>query len=153
MLTGLNSQIVTAFDELEMNVDEIASEFGCEPLSVKACLMSFSSKYRSSLRKQDVTKDFKDEELEEANAVIVSLMRTSDDEHLRGRMARYIRDDKKGRLDALNGIKSMNVNIALFNERLLQAKEAKQKSKETQQIEDADKEQRLKPTGHNLIEI
>lgn len=140
MLTGLNQQIVTAYDTLDMTIEEIATEFDFDILSVKACLMQFSRRFKDEIKEaDDKSVEFDNAEMEESKETILYLMRHAEDEHLKGRMAKYIRDDKKGRLDALSGLKSLNVNIALFNERLLQARAAKEKSKEKsigKQIED-----------------
>jgi len=133
MLTGTNQQIVTAYETLDMSAADISQEFDMEELSVKACLMQFSDKYRQATKKM-VNNDFNDDELVEANQAIIATMRNTEDEHLRLRAARYIRDDKKGRLDILNGIGKMNVNIVMFNERLLQARQAKEKSKQLNEV-------------------
>lgn len=136
MLTGINQQIITAYETLGLTIPQIVEAFeelALDSLSVKACLMQFSVKYRNDTKKVEGN-DFNDDELVEANQVIISLMRTSEDEHLRGRLARYIRDDKKGRLDVTNGVKSMNVNVMLFNERLLEAQKAKALSKATVEV-------------------
>lgn len=130
MLTGINQQIVTAYETLGLTISQIQEAFqelALDSLAIKATLMQFSEKYRND-NKKVVNNDFNDDELIEANQVMVSLMRGADDEHLRARMARYIRDDKKGRLD-VHGIRDINVNVMMFNERLLKAREAKMLSK------------------------
>lgn len=130
MLTGINQQILTAYEELGMSINEIATEFdGIDIVAIKSILMSFSPKYRKDMT-ENKSLDFNDNELSEANSVILHLMRYSEDEHIRARLARYVRDDKKGRLDIAGiGRNGLNVNILMFNQRLAQARVAKERSK------------------------
>lgn len=135
MLTALNQQIITAYEECGLDIDQIAEEFSVDELAVKATLMQFSVRYRDNIKSArkngEVSKaDFTDNDLEESAEVLRQMMHSAEDENLRVRCARYIRDDKKGRLDALSGLKSLNMNIAIFNQRLLQAREAKERSKQ-----------------------
>lgn len=130
-MTGQQQQILTAFEQLGMTVDEIALDNDVEVLSVKSTLLQYSEAYRNSCKVSGEKEDtnFTGNDLEEANQVILSLMRHAEDENLRGRMAKYIRDDKKGRLDALSGLGKININVAIFNQQLLKARQAKERSK------------------------
>jgi len=133
-MTNADTSIVTAFEELKMTPEEIAQTEDLELSAVKASLMQFSKSYKDLLNgnNTEATKenlDFRDNELKEANDVILDLMRYSEDDRIRGKLAMYVRDDKKGRLDAkqafindFNG--QMNINVLVFNERLQKAKDA-----------------------------
>lgn len=131
-MTGQQQQIVTAFEELGLSPEEIAEQQEIEELSVKATLLQFSGKFRTECKEDGasiVNHNFADNDLVEANATIAYIMRNGEDEHVRFRAAKYIRDDKKGRLDALKNLSKLNINVAIFNEQLLKAREAKEKSK------------------------
>jgi hypothetical protein len=128
MLTGTNQQIVSAFETEGMKPEEIAVEFELDPVAVKATLMQFSPIFRDSI-KTDKSLDFHDNDLLDANDTIVRIMRHTEDENLALRAAKYVRDDKKGRLDVLSGLGKININIAVFNQRLLEARQAKAQSK------------------------
>lgn len=128
MLTNQNLQIVEAFKQ-GMSLEDISEQFDLDLLSVKATLLQFSPEYRER-SKTEVDLKFNETEQEEAKEAIVRIMRNSDDDYLKLRAAKYIRDDAEGRLDnPLKGLKSMNVNIISFNEQLLRAREGKQRSK------------------------
>lgn len=133
MLTGLNQQIVTAFESEGMTVTEIAEAFEVELLAIKATLFQFSPKFREDLKNADKSSDmdFKDNDLIEANQAMMRIARCAEaeDPNLSFRIYKYVRNDKKGRLDILSGIRNLNMNVAVFNERLIQAREAVQLSK------------------------
>ncbi len=149
MLTAQNTNIVTAYETLGLTIEEIATEFDLEPVAVKATLMQFCPKYRIDLKDKESGDndklDFADTELKAANEAIVHLMRHSEDENLIFRAAKYVRDDKKGRLDMIKGIGKLNVNVALFNQHLIAATKAKELSRDskmqdaaTKQLKDAE---------------
>lgn len=124
-----NTQIVTAFEELKLSPAQIAEQFPpLTEVSVKACLMQFSGKYRASMN-QDVLLNFSDKELVEANDTLLHLMRHSEDEHLQFKVAKYIRDDKKGRLDIGKNLGGQQINAYIFNQYLIEGKEALKLSK------------------------
>lgn len=117
-MTAEIQQIVKAYEELHLGVEDIASERELDCLEVKMCLMQFSSQYRKDIKldsKNERQLDFTDEQLERANQVISQIMDSSEDDNLRSRMARYIRDDKKGRKDGLKNVKKLQINVAMFN--------------------------------------
>lgn len=133
MMTAENTNIVTAYETLGLKPAEIATEFNMDELAVKATLMQFSGKFRADLRAgEDKSLDFGDTDLEEANQTIVRLMRHSEDENLQFRAAKFIRNDKKGRLDIVKGIGNLNVNISLFNQHLKAAQRAKELSRSSE---------------------
>ncbi|SRR6266404_870275 len=126
-MTAGNKQIVTAYEDLGMSIDEIAHTQELEPLSVKAVLMQFSSLFRQDLKKDEV--EFTDEEHQTAKDVIVNTARYSEDERVRLKAAMYIRDDKKGRLDVLKQFSGLNINVFEFNETMRKAIAAKNRAK------------------------
>ena len=110
-----------------MSPEEIAEQEDIDITSIKAILMQFSSIYRKSCKVDD-SLNFTEDELVRSNQVIASLMQYAEDENLRFRAAKYIRDDKKGRLDAPSALAGLNVNVLMFDERLKKALEAKNRS-------------------------
>ncbi len=117
-MTAANQHIVTCFETLGMSPEQIAEAEQLELVAVKAILYQCSGAYRESIKAGAANLDFSDVELQEANAVIAQLMRYSEDDGLRYRAAKYLRDDKKGRRDRLSGLKSLNINITQINAHL-----------------------------------
>ena len=128
MLTGANQAIIEMYETLGMSPDQIAEAEDYDIVAVKSVLMQFSAKYRTDIRIEPELGFSVDEQLEAKNAM-VRLMRTSEDEQLVARLAMRIRDDAKGRLDPVKQQNGLNVNITIFNQRLLEARAAKDKSK------------------------
>lgn len=132
-----NEQLIAAYENLGMAPEDIAQAFGesgqpLEVSAVKAVLMQGSWKYRAA-SKQQKKLDFTDDELQEANEAILRLLRNSDDEHLVGRLARYIRDDKKGRLDVGPNLAGLQMNAIVFNQYIQDAQKAIEASKNGEQ--------------------
>lgn len=116
------NQIVKAYEELSIGVEDIAAEHDISPFEVKTVLLQFSKKYQKDIDNShggtDVQEDgFTDEEHRMALQTIVQAT-CSEDEGLRFRAAKYIRQDKKGRLDLAKGVKAINLNVIQFNEHL-----------------------------------
>lgn len=121
-MTAANIHIVNLYEQ-GLTPEQIAQAEGFGLTAVKAVLYGASAKYRESIG-ETKTLDFKDDELEQANQVLQRLMH-SDDDHLAFKAARYIRDDKKGRLDAKAGLKGLKgLNITLINQQLMAAANA-----------------------------
>lgn len=130
MLTGANQQILSAYEELGMKPDEIAAEFDYDLVAVKATLMQYSAEYRKAC-KNEPSLDYSNSEQLEAKNIIISIMRSTEDENLRARLALKVRDDGKGRLDVANNLMNgANINIVMFNAQLQKARAAKLKSKQ-----------------------
>lgn len=70
-----------------------------------------------------------DKEAFEAKETIVRLMRHSDDEHLQFKVARYILDDKKGRLDIGKNLGNLKMDVTVFNQYLIDARDALKQSR------------------------
>lgn len=123
-----NQQIVQAFDQLGLTPKQISDEFNLNEIAVKAILMQFSPVYRKSMD-TEIDNNFTDKELIEANNVMLKLMRHSEDDHLRFKVAKYIRDDKKGRLDIGKNMAGLKMDVTVFNQYLVDAREAVKHSK------------------------
>lgn len=132
-MTAANQQIVTAFEELGMTPAEIAQDQELDEVSVKAILMQSSALYRKACKNEDSKEDtfnFSDEELVMANQVISNLARYSEDENMQFRAAKYIRDDRKGRLDVIKQQTGLNINVIAFNEHMQKAIAAVERAKQ-----------------------
>lgn len=121
-MTPQQQQIVIAYEEINLGVEDIAREHDLDSMVVKACLMQYSLVYREALKAEtgsvDKQLDFTDDELELANKAISNLMQSTEDENMIFRCARYIRQDKKGRLDKAKGLQALNMGVGVFNEQL-----------------------------------
>lgn len=124
----LNQQIVQAFEELHLTSSQIAEQFSLDELAVKAILMQFSVPYRQRMD-SDIDYNLTDKEALEAKETLVRLMRHSEDEHLQFKVARYILDDKKGRLDIGKNMGNLKMDVTVFNQYLVDARDALKSSK------------------------
>lgn len=127
-----NTQIVTAFESLGLQPEEIAGEFGYELLAVKSILMQCSSLYRKACGKEpedESALNFSNDELKMANDVIVTTAQYAEDQNLKLKAAIYIRNDKKGRLEVVKEMPSIKVSVVQFNMDLKKALESKERAK------------------------
>jgi hypothetical protein len=104
-MTGSTQQIVTSYEDCGLGVDRIVEAFEGEfdEVAVRAVLMQFSAKYRADEQAGQGFKGepgFTRENEEAAIRTINNLLEYSDDEALRGRLAMYVREDRRGRRDA-----------------------------------------------------
>ena len=116
-----------------MTIDEICSEFPAyDPAAIKAALVNSSAKYRKDCgidKASDDDLNFTDDELRRVNQVIfetaVSAETHDGDIDYKTRLAAavYVRDDKKGRKEAVRHIAGNTFNILSFNEQLQRARE------------------------------
>lgn len=127
-MSGSDQQIVTAYEELGLTPEQIAAD-GYDIVAVKACLMQNSVLFREAM-KVNSEEGFSTSEEQEARGVIANLMRDSDDDFIKLRAAKYIRDDKKGRLDPIKA-QHLNINIVTINDTLRKAREARARVKST----------------------
>jgi len=129
-MTATARQIVSAYETCGMTVEEIANDQELEPLAIKATLMQFSSNYRQDLKKQENEDiEFSGEDHRAAVDVIRNIAKYSEDERLQLKAATYIRDDKKGRLDAIRQLGGLNINVLQFNETMKKAIAATNRAK------------------------
>lgn len=123
----MNQQIVYAFEELKLTPAQIAEQFDKEELAIKAVLMSSSRIYRN-MTDAGLDYSFKDNEALEAKTAVIRLLRNSEDEHLVFKISRYILDDKKGRLDIGKALGNVKMDVTVFNQYLIEAKQSIEKS-------------------------
>ena len=126
-MSNIHEQIKTAFEELGMTVEEIASDQKLDIGIVKTALIQCSSKYRASIgmtspeNSSNNPDDFTDEDLHEVNEVIRQIAKYSEDEHLRFKAATYVRDDKKGRKNIIQAARGITFNLLQINQRIQEA--------------------------------
>ena len=117
-------QIAKAYDE-GSSIDELVGLFNYDTEQIKQVLVQFSKRYRAEIKKDTLATDFTDDDLALSTAVFKEVMLSTDDDYLKVRCARYIRDDKKGRLDALKGLGTLKIDVYNINLALKRAREAK----------------------------
>jgi hypothetical protein len=122
-----DTQLVEMFEELGLEPEQIAQQTGFEVTSVKACLTQNSTKYREMVRTEKI-EGFSDTDEEKALQVMRNLL-NSDDEHIQLKAAKYVRDDKRGRLDVMKEIQKSGVSVIVFNTTLQKAKQARERAK------------------------
>jgi hypothetical protein len=132
-MTNSSQEVINMYDILNMSVEEICLDTSYEPAAVKSVLLSGSSKYRASLKKEreDITK----EELSEAYEVVKQYMRCSENDKIRFKAALRVIDEAKGRLDKVEEVKNSKINILVFNQNILKAREAMEKGITTIDLE------------------
>lgn len=120
-------QIKTAYEDSGLTPEAIANDLGFQVVAVKAKLMQISSKYRKDCGQEPLDEDelnFSNEELKEANQIILDIARHSEREDLKFKAATYIRDDKKGRKEVVRAVQNNQFNICdSFNQQLTNARE------------------------------
>ena len=124
-MNTIDTQIKQAYEVLEMTPSQISEDQSLDEAAVKAKLMQVSAKYRKAcgMEAEDVDElNFNDEQLKEVNKIIYELALSAEDEHLRAKMATYIRDDKKGRKEVVKQVANHTFNILTFNEMIQQAR-------------------------------
>lgn len=112
-------------------------------LSIKACLLQFSAKYKNDIliekkgrgnsEESVITETkvgFTEHQEQMALDVIADLASYSEDERVKLRAAEFIRDDRQGRRDFANKFQNLNINVITFNEQLKKAWQIVQAAKE-----------------------
>lgn len=133
-MTAANTSIVTAYEDLGMSPDEIAADQEYDIAAVKSVLMASSSKYRKACGKDEEC-NFSASEEKRAIEVIAQIAQFSEDDNCRLRAAIFIRQDKRGRLDAVKQMAGLNINVISMNEQMKKALSAIQKSKGGQVVD------------------
>lgn len=135
-MSGSDQQIVTSYEELGMTVEQIAADTGWDALAIKASLLQNSSVYRAEVQASNSTansnpgptlalEDFDQQDLIDSKQVLRELLHV-DDDHLRFKVAKFMRDEKKGRLDPVRAIRDIkNITVQQFNVTLVKAREAR----------------------------
>lgn len=120
-MTAELTSIRVAYEDEQMSPEEIAEDRGLDISAVKAGLMQCSSMYRKACGKEEEEEDvlnFSKDEQRRVRDVILDLALGADDEHLRAKMATYVRDDAKGRKDVVKQMAGQNFNILMINEQM-----------------------------------
>lgn len=126
-MTNIETQIVTMFDVSELSISEIASQVPYDETSIKACLMTYSEKYKSSSEDNSEEVEFTKSQQKKALRVIDSCM-DSEDEYVALGAAKIVIKDKQVK-HINNFLKKAGVSIVQFNERLLKAEAARARAK------------------------
>jgi hypothetical protein len=120
-------QIKSSYEIEGMSPEEIAEDQNLDITAIKAALMQSSSKYRKACSKEEEEKDdlnFSNDQLRIVTKGIYDLALSTEDEHLKGKLLCYIRDDKKGRKEVVKAMPNNTFNILSFNESIMKAKQA-----------------------------
>lgn len=135
-MQAATQQLIIGYERLGLTIDQLANEHSISLTEVKMMLTQYSSLYRNnckSVEKKDPNSDFTDDDLEVSNSVIRSIINSDIEDldpksriaslQLKSKMARYIRDDKKGRLDVAKEIRKIGVDLSTFNKHMQQMRE------------------------------
>lgn len=119
-MTNAALQLVQLYEVQNLTPDQIAELENLMPSAVKAVLYANSAKYRNDTdTKKEV--DFNDTDAELSLSVIRRVAQYSEDDGTALKAAMFIRQDKKGRLDAKVGMKRLNINVTVLNEHFAKA--------------------------------
>lgn len=121
-----NSQIVSAYENSNISVDQLAEVFDLEIGVVKMALNSGSRKFRQNLKES--TEYFDKKDVDFARDAMVGLLQCEIDA-VRFRSAKYILDEKKGRND-VKELSHTNINVNLINVQMQRAIEAADRAKQ-----------------------
>ena len=145
-MSAFIDQLVTAYEVNGLTPEQIVESIGegLDVAAVKVALQQNSSKYRKACKiaeDDDEELNFSRQELLDVNKVIYEAAMTASypdgsvDFKTRFNAAKYIRDDKKGRLEPAKALKNGNGNtfnfLQQFNMSLQQAKEKAAKAIES----------------------
>ena len=131
-MTSVHQTIKTGYEINGMSPEEIAEDQKLDIAAVKSALMQSSSKYRKAcgMEPEDVDDlNFTDDELRRVNQVIFETAIAAEtpdgniDFKTRLAAAMYVRDDKKGRKEAVKHVAGNTFNILSFNEQLQKARQ------------------------------
>lgn len=136
-LSSEQQQIKDSYETLSMTPLEIAEDRGLLPETVKATLMAVSVKYRKDCGavetpesgKIDDGKNFTDEQLVRVNQRMYEMAVGSENEAVAAKLCIYIRDDCKGRHDAVKALSGTNFNVLQFNVNIQRANEIMKSAK------------------------
>lgn len=128
-MTAANTEIVEMFESLSMTPEQICVNTGYEISAVKAVLLQFSRVYRQVTKGVDASDEhITNDELVEAYEAVKEVMRYGENEGVKLKAACRLIDERKGRLDMVDTLRSTSINITIFNQQILAAREAKDKA-------------------------
>lgn len=112
-----------------MTPEQICEDTGYEISAVKAVLLQFSKVYRHIVKEESAKDEhITDDELVEAYDAVKEVMRYAENEGVKLKAACRLIDERKGRLDMVDTLRSTSINITIFNQQILAAREAKDKA-------------------------
>lgn len=119
-MTSQIARILKSYEELSLSISDIASEEGVSDMEIKIVLSSYSSKYKRAIKDGEKDLEFKEDEQEYAKQTLVRIMKENehDNPELAANIAKYIRNDSKGRLDGINALRGIHLNVIEFNAQL-----------------------------------
>ena len=120
------TQIVAQYETCGLTPEQIAEGEELELGAVKAILFASSAAYREATKTNEPGKsaDFNEDDNELALRVARRVAQFAEDDSVALKAAMFIRNDKKGRLDARKGLRSLHLNVAVLNEHFRKASEA-----------------------------
>ena len=138
MNTAADSQILAAFNQ-GVKPEDISSDLGFPVHMVKARLMQLSTEYRKECKLEEPDKNELNYSHDEALAIkreYFQLAMSTEDEHLRYKILKDLREETTGRKDVIKVSQGNNFNILqLINGSLANAKQGAMRMKETMLIE------------------
>lgn len=120
-MTAEHQAIITAYEQEGMTCEQIADTRELDLVAVKACLAQSSRKYRDDCglnQEIESQEDFTKDDLRWATRALVETGMSTEDEHLRAKIAMFVRDDKKGRREPARVMGGQQFNILMLNEQL-----------------------------------
>lgn len=119
-MTALESQIVSAYEDCGLSVDEICAEFtGLEREAVIVALQRGSSTYNKGVKSGAEEAVLSSDEVESLKGVLMELATGAECEAVKLNAAKFMWNEAKGRNDAIKNIgKSVTVNVLQLNEQL-----------------------------------
>lgn len=135
-MTSEQEQIKVSYETLGMTPEEISVERDLDVVAVKASLMCVSNQYRQAMRVEgksgvDVEEKklgFTDEQEERVLERIYNIAVGSENDAVALNACKYVRDDKRGRLDVVGAVRGLNFNVLMFNDALRKAESAVDKA-------------------------
>jgi len=131
-MTSLEQQVISAYDECDLSVEEILAEFeGLERESVLVTLQKFSSKYKDGVKSGEEKNVLTDSEMDALKAVLMNLALDGECEAVKFSAAKFMFNEGKGRNNPQKNIgRSLTVNILQLNEQLKAGQSRYQQARE-----------------------
>jgi Fe2+ transport system protein B len=125
-----SEEIKAMHEELGVPVEVIAAEKGTSVEAIKYVLSQVSASFRAETPLKERQELFSKEDVQDAVQTIKWLTKNAEAESVRGRMAEFVVNEALGRNAAKMGVSnSSQINVYQFNQTLLNARKAVQKSK------------------------
>jgi hypothetical protein len=121
-ITAYEQQLVEAYDECGLTVDELCAEFvDLQRESILVTLQRHSSKYNAGVKAGTEKSVLSEDEMETLKGVLFDLAIGADCEAVKLTAARFMWNEGKGRNDKHKNIgKNININVLQINQQLKQ---------------------------------